>query len=152
MQPPADRRAAKDARLGVLPVPPGNCQTAAVPIGTANLGGRAAAAIAAGIWAAFAACCPVAIAAGRLGGLGAAGCRRGERRAGEQGAGTGRQQHLRAGRAAGTWARDSGGDGALRGRRLGSGKTTCATETLPGSLAYRISQLGPPIDNSPEPV
>ena len=36
--------------------------------------------------------------------------------------------------------------------RLGSGKTTCATETLPGSLAYRISQLGPPIDNSPEPV
>ena len=34
----------------------------------------------------------------------------------------------------------------------GSGKTTCATETLPSSLAYRISQLEPPIDNSPEPV
>ena len=59
---------------------------------------------------------------------------------------------LRAGRAAGTWARDPEGNGVLRGRRLGSGKTTCATETLPGSLAYRISQLGSPIDDSPEPV
>ena len=39
----------------------------------------------------------------------------GGRRAGEQGAGTGRRQHLRSGRAAGTWARDPEYYGALRG-------------------------------------